>query len=173
MKTVKFLLVFFIALNVAFIGYYFMGQRTPKIAYVDNIELFNGFNFKKERQTEYERQRAKFQGRLDTLRMNHVAIEQAYRNNPADKELEKRWAYSLEYYKATDYGFATRLDSMDTQFNAEVWGKINAYVTEFGKEKNYDMVIGASGTGSLMYGSDAYNITEDVLQYINGKYEGN
>lgn len=172
MKTIKFLLAAVIVLNVALAVAYFFYVKPARIAYVDNIALFNGFRFKKERQAEYEQQKTVYQSKLDTLRINHLSIEEARQKNPGDKELEKRSAYSLAYYKEADYVFAARLDSMDNRFNSEVWLKINQYIEMFGQEHRYDMVIGASGTGSLMYGSKPYDITEDVLEYINKKYEG-
>lgn len=173
MKTVKILLIALVALNLGVVAYLCYASRQPKLAYVDNIALFNGFQFKKERQAEYEKQKSLYQGQLDTLRMTHLSIEQALEQNPTNADLQKRRMYSLENYQQTNHYFAQKLDSIDGVFNEEVWGKINAYVTEYGQEKNYDMVIGATGTGTLMYGSKAYDITEDVLAYINEKYEGN
>lgn len=172
MKTIKVLLIALLALNVGLVSYLFYSARGPKVAYVDNIALFNGFQFKKERQAEYEKQKGHFQGQLDTLRMMHISIEQALAQNPGDAQLQRRLAYSQENYQMTNQVFAHKLDSIDGVFNTEVWNKINSYVNEYGKEKGYDMLLGASGNGGLMYGSEAYDATEDVLAYINEKYEG-
>lgn len=172
MKTVKIALIALLLLNAGLAAYLFLAPRGPKVAYVDNIALFNGFQFKKERQAEYEKQKSHFQGQLDTLRMAHLGIEQALEQNPGNVELQKKQAYSLQNYQLTDRYFAQKLDSIDGVFNQEVWDKINAYLTEYGKDKHYDMVIGATGTGTLMYGSETYDITDEVLTYINEKYEG-
>lgn len=172
MKTVKILLIALVAFNVGLVAYLLYASRQPKVAYVDNVVLFNDFQFKKERQAEYEKQKGYFQSQLDTLRMVHLSLEEALEQNPGNTELQQRRAHSFENYQATDQYFAQKLDSIDGVFNEEVWAKINTYVNEYGKENKYDILIGASGTGTLMYGSDAYNVTEDVLTYINEKYEG-
>lgn len=172
MKSIRILLGICLLLTISLAAYVFFGPRTPRIVYVDNIALFNGFLFKKERQAEYDRQKSLFQGKLDTLHLNYLSLERAFRQNPSDRELEKRAAYGLEYFETSDRMYAAKLDSMDTRFNEEVWGKINAYLGEYGKQKGYDLIIGASGTGTLMYGNEAYDKTEDALEYINGKYEG-
>lgn len=172
MKNIKFIVIFLVLVNAALIGSYFLWFKQPKIAYIDNIEVFNGFNFTKERQAEYDKQKLKFQNKLDTLRMNHLAIEEALAQNPDNKELENRLSLSYELYQHMDYTYGVKLDSSESKFNNEVWGKLNTYITEYGEKKGYDMIIGASGTGNVMYGSESYNITKDIIEYSNEQYEG-
>ena len=147
--------------------------KQPKMAYVDNIELFNGFNFKKEKQAEYDAHKKQFEAKLDTIRLNHTAIENALRQNPNNRDLEARLAYSYQYYQQVDRQLGLKLDSLDNGFKNEAWTKLNSYVTEFGKKNGYDIIIGASGNGSLMYGNETFNITEEVIEYANNRYEGN
>ena len=49
---------------------------------------------------------------------------------------------------------------------------INDYVKEYGKKKGYDIIFGASGSGNVMYASEASDLTEDVLKGLNAEFEG-
>lgn len=52
-------------------------------------------------------------------------------------------------------------------FERVVWEKINEKINDYGKEKGYDYIFGAKGDGSIMYASEAKDITKEVIAYIN------
>lgn len=52
-------------------------------------------------------------------------------------------------------------------FQDSVWALINAEVENFGKEKGYKYILGANGSGNIMYADDSEDITEEVLKWIN------
>jgi outer membrane protein len=54
----------------------------------------------------------------------------------------------------------------------ELWKQINEYVQQFGKENHYKVILGANGTGSLMYSDKALDITPELTSYINSRYAG-
>ena len=68
--------------------------------------------------------------------------------------------YSEEYSQEEQRS----MDAISTQ--------LNSYVKEFAEEYGYDYIMGATGGGNLWYIKPAKNITEDVLIYVNLKYEG-
>ena len=49
---------------------------------------------------------------------------------------------------------------------------LNDVILDYGKENECDYILGADGSGSLMYAKDSDDITKDVLVYINNKYKG-
>jgi outer membrane protein len=44
---------------------------------------------------------------------------------------------------------------------------------DYGKKHGYDFIYGAQGSGNLMYANGQKNITDEVLKYINERYQGN
>lgn len=65
-----------------------------------------------------------------------------------------------------------QLENLSAQYTAESWKLINQYVSDFGKKEGIVFIYGATGDGTLMYADQAYDITEEVIQYINERYEG-
>jgi outer membrane protein len=58
------------------------------------------------------------------------------------------------------------------KYRNEINIQINKYVEEYAKENNYDVILGGNGSGNIMYLKNDINITDDVLVYINKKYNG-
>jgi outer membrane protein len=51
-----------------------------------------------------------------------------------------------------------------------VYNKINAFITRFGEQHNYDVILGANGQGNVMYVEGQIDITEDVIRLLNKEY---
>jgi outer membrane protein len=54
----------------------------------------------------------------------------------------------------------------------EVLNQVNSYVKEYAKKHNYDIVYGTTMDGNILYGKEQYDITDDVLEYLNKQYRG-
>jgi len=59
------------------------------------------------------------------------------------------------------------------RYTLDIWRQINESISASGSEHGYDFIVGASGAGKLVCPRAASDITEDVVRYINRKYEGN
>ncbi len=46
--------------------------------------------------------------------------------------------------------------------------QVKAFVKDYGKENGYTFILGANEAGSVMYGADDKDITEDVIKALNG-----
>lgn len=54
----------------------------------------------------------------------------------------------------------------------EINDTIEAFLNEYGEEKGFDLLLGKSNaTGSVLYGKNAYDVTEEVIEAINKRYE--
>ena len=49
---------------------------------------------------------------------------------------------------------------------------MSQYILDYGKNNNYDLILGADGNGVLMYANDKMNISEEITKYINSRYKG-
>jgi outer membrane protein len=59
----------------------------------------------------------------------------------------------------------------ETRVNQEILTEINAYIKQYGKEKGYDFILGATENGNIVYAAEGKDITEDVLIGLNKQYD--
>lgn len=66
----------------------------------------------------------------------------------------------------------TRLVQLENQLQAEVAQKLSSEVAVFAAENGLDVVLnwGLSGEG-VLYGAPAFDVTEGLLAFMNGRYE--
>ncbi|MCD6065968.1 MAG: outer rane chaperone Skp (OmpH) [Bacteroidetes bacterium] len=144
-----------------------------KQAYVDSGKLFAEFKMSKELQKQLETTQKKREGILDSLnrQMNEYSQYLQQNKNRAQQELN-RLGLMQEELSYKQQIFQEDQGKLVSEYNGKIWSQINEYMKQFGKEKNYKVILGANGQGSLMYADEQTDITGEVLNYINARYDG-
>ncbi|WMX17577.1 OmpH family outer membrane protein [Aureispira sp. CCB-E] len=161
-------LVFSIGISI-FIGA-FVYTMIPQTAFVDNRQIFEAFEGKKELEQRLEQMSNKNQGILDSLGLKIQGIEKQIEIDNLGKErlhqLQQEYQYLSQLHQK-------EYQEKSQEYTEAIWKQISEYTREYGQSKGYDYVFGIAGQGTLMYGKDHYNITKEVIIYINLKYAGN
>lgn len=137
----------------------------PDYIYIDNIELFNGFNMsidlskihKKKIKTQAEKIDSLytiFKSQIDAKKDNSILKVSQQKLQKEDEELTKM------------------KQNFSSEISKQVWNRLNAYIQEYGELKKNKIIFGTQGSGNIMYAEDAVNVTSEVLKYANSKYEG-
>jgi outer membrane protein len=143
----------------------------PRVAYVDNAKLFESFVGKKEMEARLKKQEGSAQAVLDSMQLDIKAME-AKLMDKHDAGLKDRYQQKAMAFLQMQEEFMGKHESLGQQYTNEIWNQINQYVQDYGKLHKYDFIYGASGTGSMMYADEDFDITEKVLQYVNNRYAG-
>ena len=167
------LLAIVIVLNLVLIGLtIFSLNSSPKTAYVKANELFEEFKGKQELEAKFTANGTEQQSMLDTLAMEIASLTNQLMEQPNDQALQSQKRKKQLLYRELQQQFTEQNSNQNQQYTESILKQINQYTLEYGKEHGYDYIFGASGNGSLMYATDAKDITKEVLNYINKKYEG-
>lgn len=142
----------------------------PKTAFVDNRRLFEAFQGKKELENKLEQDSNQKKAMIDSLGLQIKAIQES---TELDENSKKRLFLLQRQYEQINYEHQGTYQQKSQEYTEAIWKQISQYTLEYSKEKGYDYVFGIAGQGSLMYGKPQYDITEEVLNYINTKYGGN
>ncbi len=150
--------------------------QQDKIGFVDNVQLMDGYQEKIDVEN-------KFKTKAEALTKKRDSISQAF-----DLELKafQTKAQSLSQQKAQEeYGLIQqRAQFMGQQLQQEeqqlqatgqtemdsVVSKVKKEITAFGKRNGYTYILGGGEGGSVLYGTEAKDLTKDILVILNDKY---
>jgi len=147
-----------LALVIGLASYVFLGKTEKKKGFVLNQQIFEKFNGKKAMEERLNTFRAAAKADLDSISTQINA-------NPKNEKLQQLYAQRLKQVQLKE-------EELSQTYTADIWKRINGYIDAYGKEKNYEYIFGAMGNGGIMYADEAQNITDEVIEYINKKYEG-
>jgi outer membrane protein len=149
-----FVLVIFLAFNFL--------DPNPKIVYVDNVKLFEGFNMTKEMKHLGEKE---FNTQKESVDSLYTKVQSPTISDSDKKIVMQQFIQSKEALEQFNQSFAPEQSS-------KIWSRIHGYVDEFSKEKKYQLIIGSENKQAVLYADEKIEVTNELLNYINKKYEG-
>lgn len=156
--------------------YVFLNQN--KSAYVYNAQILEKYKGVVELRAQYQEQLGSWQANMDTLTTTFKSeVMQFERDKNKMSSAQKA---SIENYLSKRqeelYQYKAALEKKakeeEMKYNKTLLDQINKYTIEYGKESDYEYIFGVTEDGNILYGQDAKDITEEVLLYLNQKYEG-
>ncbi|MGB0523776.1 MAG: OmpH family outer membrane protein [Flammeovirgaceae bacterium] len=138
----------------------------PKQGYVNKEKLFSEFKGKQELELKLSSMQQRHKYVLDSLGMELTTLQQ--QGNDNELFLKKR-----DFYLQVKEEFAIDESQKSAAYTKQIWEQIAQYMNDYGKQHGYEFIFGAHQDSDLMYAKEESDITAEVIQYINGKYEGN
>lgn len=151
-------------LTLAVIGFFYSASKKEELAYIDNIRLFNGFNMTRDIKAIEE---VKINEKVKELDSLYVTFQSSKdKENLVLKNLQQQIALKSKSLQEFQDNYSHNLSN-------SVWERLNEYIKEYAEDNHLKIVFGTSGNGNIMYAHDSKDITNQILEYSNKKYEGN
>lgn len=137
-------------------------KNSTKTVYVDNNTLFNNFNMTKELKKLGEKEFNIKKSSLDSL---YLKLQSSQISASEKKILMQQFVQGKEELDQFNNYFASEQSS-------KIWARIKSYSSEFSKENKYQLIIGSENKTNVLFADEDIDVTNDLLTYINKKYEG-
>jgi len=152
--------------------FYSFYSSEGKTGHVELQKIFQSFEGKLELEKRMKQSQWNTKIYLDSLNLQLTQLIQLTESRKTDKKLIaeiKAKEMQISNIKEKTYQIQGKQSEDYTQ---QIWDQINQYIKDFGAAQNYDYIFGTEGSGMLMYGKNEKNLTDEVLHYINQRYQG-
>lgn len=159
----KQILIAAILLVITLSAFYIFNTRSKSDwVVVDVIRLFNKYNLKLDMEKADSMYLQKEFKEIDSVQQ---IIQYQYKDaNHAEQ------ASLAQHYKLLDEKREAAIVASNERINEAVWKKLNALIPQYAKEKKIKVMAGANGMGNVMYYDETYDITDDLIEYVNKAY---
>lgn len=154
-------------------------QEQDKVAFVDNSKVIDDYQMKIDIEKKYEDMNNAFIKQRDSIGrvyQNEIqAIQMKFSKMSPSKQEEESQKFQQKW-QPIQQQIQFRQKQMDQNFNVEMDSviiKVNDFVEDYGKNNGYTFIFGKNRAGSVLYGSEAKDITEVVTKAINEDYKTN
>ncbi|MFA6152799.1 MAG: hypothetical protein WC716_15860 [Chitinophagaceae bacterium] len=130
-------------------------QKSP-VAYIDISKMVEGYKFKKDMEAEGTKNLYQIKNTVDSLKL----IQKMGTSPSVDSQVMYAERAFEQYYTYSNQ-----------EMTKKIWERLNPLLEEFGKEAGCELIVGANGAGSVLYGSKKIDVTEAAIGFINRKYE--
>ncbi len=157
------------------------GQPSGRIVYVNTDTLLNNYEYYKDVVKEFENKRFSLENELQRRGQsfqNEVALFQR-RIQAGGMTQEQAQTTQLQLQKKEQDimlyrdNAANNLGVEQAKKTDELLNNIQEYLKNYNKSDSYDMVIGYSKGGGVLYAKEDLDITQEVLKGLNEEYSKN
>ncbi len=147
-----------------------------KIGFVDNSELINEYQEKKDVESKIKAKVDAFQKRTDSLRQSfQLEIKEA--ELKARKMSQRAVQQLSQSLQEKEQVLSQRVQFERSQItnesqakNDSLIKKVKSFVKNYAKTNGYTYILGSNEAGSVMYGDESNNLTTQVLKALNEDY---
>ena len=174
-KTITFILsVLAFGMGVYLLVIHFTGQKS--IGYVNSQDLIYNYQGTQDMTKEFEKVKNELGMSLDTMKTNLAKEIEAYKKEMPKlnrKEKLDREEY-IEGLRKQLYNYSITVEDevneKDQEMMQAVLNQINSFVKEYAVENKYSLILGTTSDGNILYGEDAMDITDELLEALNNNY---
>lgn len=152
--------------------------QTPRIAYARSYDLIDKYDGMKEARMLFDAKKKAWQSNIDSLNqglqnaIGKFNVESRSMNEAQKNQLREfltgKERELVNYTKAVE----EKAQQEDEKMMQAVLNQVNSYVEEYGQEKGYDVILGTSVSGSILFAGKNRDITDEVLVGLNERYRG-
>lgn len=151
-------------------------SHQPKVAVVQMEELVYNFNGMKEASLDYSKKLDKWNSQIDSLKgtlegIYHEIQLDSINNNNAKLALDiDKFKYIQKIYLENQQKLNDKASEDDKNMTQGILNQLNEYVKEYAVKYGYDIVLANNQQNNILYNADFTDVTQDVLNFANNKY---
>ena len=149
------------------------------IAFVNVDSLLTNYNYAKDIRdlllSKSESSKASLTQKQKNLNAEQSEFQRKYQNNAFLSQERAEQEYQRIQKLAVDFEqTANRLDNElameQMKYNSQLADSVRICIKEYNKTANYHIVFSNTGLDNILYAKDKYDITNQILNMLNGRY---
>lgn len=152
-------------------------EQDRDVAYVRSRDVVHGYFGMKEAMALYQEAAQIQQLKVDSMRsaLQHMMTEYAQLDQREDlekKALEGRINRHRLALDDMENTLQREMGAEESELIKGVLAQVNEHTQKFARKKGYRIVLGTTDDGSLMYGDDALDVTQELIDFMNESHGG-
>jgi len=154
----------------------FISCEQDKIGFVDNVRLMNEYQQKIDIEAKFKLQADALAKKRDSISLAFQTEAQAFQAK-ADKMSKSKAQQEYAAFQQRGQFIGQQLQQEDQKLqNAgqiemdSIVSKVKSEIKAFGKSNNYTYILGGGDGGSVLYGEQTKDLTDQVITLLNKNY---
>ena len=153
-------------------------QEQAKIGFVDNGTVINDYQEKKDVEAKYQAAEETFRKKADSVSKEfqlEVQETQLTAQKSSQAKAQELMGGLQQKQQLLQQKMQMEQQELQQKFQTEidsVISKVKKHVKEYGKKNGYTYILGTSdAAATVMYGSEANDLTKVILEGLNKEYK--
>jgi outer membrane protein len=150
--------------------------QQQKIGFVDNSVLINEYQERKDVEASLNTKIEAFKTRTDSLRsafeleIKEAELKARTMSQSAIQTLSQELQQKEQLLSQRVQFEQQQIAQESQKLNDSIINRVKAFVQDYGKSNNFNFILGSNEAGSVLYGEEASDLTQDILKALNENY---
>ncbi|AYN66071.1 OmpH family outer membrane protein [Euzebyella marina] len=163
-----------------FLGILVLGAvacKEQKIGYVDNVKLMEEYQEKIDIEASFNTKVEALGKKRDSISQAFQMEAQAFQQKAQKLSQQKaQEEYGLMQQKGQQIGQQLQMEDQKLQAEGQtqmdsVVNKVKKEIKAYGKANGYTYILGGGDGGSVLYGTEANDLTDEIVKILNDNYK--
>lgn len=151
--------------------------QQEKIGFVDNVKLMEDYQEKTDIEAKYKNKLEAFGKKKDSITQAFQLEAQAFQVKAQKLSQQKaQEEYGVFQQKGQFIGQQLQQEEQQLQMAGQtdmdsLVTKVKEEIRAYGEANSYSYILGGGDGGSVLYGKDANDLTEEITKILNDKYK--
>ncbi len=150
--------------------------QQDKIGFVDNEVLLDNYQEKKDIESKYQSKSEAYAKKRDSISQAFQLEAQALQSKSQGMSQKKaQEEYALLQQKGQFIGQQLQQEEQQLQLQGQaeidsLVNKVKKEIESYGQANGYTYILGKGEGGSVLYGNETKDLTQEILKLLNEKY---
>tara|TARA_R110000737_G_scaffold6310_2_gene20083 strand:+ start:3385 stop:3900 length:516 start_codon:yes stop_codon:yes gene_type:complete len=151
--------------------------QQEKIGYVDNVKLMDEYQQKIDVESKFKIQADALASKRDSISQAFQMEAQAFQAKAQSMSQTKaQEEYAAMQQKGQIIGQQLQQQDQQLQLAGQtemdsIVSKVKEEIKSYGKANGYSYILGGGDGGSVLYGIEKNNLTDEIVKLLNDKYK--
>lgn len=148
-----------------------------KIGFVDNVKLMDGYQEKIDIEARYKVKAEALNKKRDSISQAFQLEAQAFQTKAQSMAQDKaQEEYGLLQQRGQFIGQQLQQEEQQMQSEGQtemdsLISRVKREISSYGKSNGYTYILSGGEGGSVLYGTDTKDLTQDILKILNDNYK--
>jgi len=148
-----------------------------KIGFVDNVKMMDGYQEKIDIEARFKVKAEALNKRRDSISQAFQLEAQAFQTKAQSMpQTQAQEEYGLLQQRGQFMGQQLQQEEQQMQSEGQIEmdsliSKVKKEINSYGKSNDFTYILSGGDGGSVLYGTDARDLTQDILKILNEKYK--
>jgi outer membrane protein len=154
-----------------------MACQQQKIGYVDNVELMDKYQEKIAIEEKYKTQSEAFGRKRDSISQEFQKEAQELQQQAQGMSQQKaQEQYGSLQQRGQLIGQQLQQEEQQLQMQGQtemdsLVKKVRVQIRNYGEDNGYDFILGGGEGGGVLYGKEAKDVTDEIVEILNENYK--
>lgn len=151
--------------------------QQDKIGYVDNIKLMDEYQEKIDVEAKFKAKAEVMGKKKDSISQAFQLEAQAFQAKAQSMSQKKaQEEYGIMQQKGQFIGQQIQQEEQQLQLQGQtemdsIVSKVKKEIKAYGKANGYTYILGGGDGGSVLYGTEVNDLTDEIVKLLNDKYK--